>query len=349
MSGSHGRRQIAACRLPGWHEAEEHGAHDSEADGREHQRCIDAEHRRADPHEAASPTAQEGAQVGYGSGGDADRGRRDERARRSARERQHQALGEELADDAQATGAERETNRDLALARKAAREREAGEVHARDEQHETHGPEQDERGAPQQGIDALIVEGHGGHAARPNGSFHGKCGVDLRSEHADGCVCLLDRHAGPAASEQGVAVRERFVEVEGHGRFQRPPHVGPPGQPTKSSRRHADDGQGGAIESDDLAQHIRVAAKAPLPQAVTDDCDRRRADAVVISRKQTPDAGVDAEQGKVRRLDNLAVHSLGVASLVRLHSASVNRLVAVKTCCPARTTSYLGYDQIDRL
>ena len=129
---------------------------------------------------------------GIGSGGDADRGRRNERASRSARERQQQALGEELTDDAQAAGAECETNRDFALAREAARECQVGEVHARDEQHETYGPEQDERGTPQQGIDALIVEGHGRHAARSDGLWHGKRGVDLRSEHPDGRVGLLD-------------------------------------------------------------------------------------------------------------------------------------------------------------
>ena len=58
--------------------------------------------------------------------------RRDDQPERSARERQHEALGELLADDPHAAGAERETDRDLLVTRRRAREQQVRHVRAGD-------------------------------------------------------------------------------------------------------------------------------------------------------------------------------------------------------------------------
>ena len=59
------------------------------------------------------------------------------------------ALGEQLADQAAATGAERGPHGDLALARRRAREQQVRDVHARDQQHEADGAEQQPERASQ--------------------------------------------------------------------------------------------------------------------------------------------------------------------------------------------------------
>ena len=61
------------------------------------------------------------------------------RARRAgdaAREGQHDAFREQVTHDASASGAQGDTNRDLAFPGRAPREQEIGHVDARDEEHE---------------------------------------------------------------------------------------------------------------------------------------------------------------------------------------------------------------------
>ena len=60
--------------------------------------------------------------VGDGDGGDASHGG------------QRQALGDELADEASAAGAERQAQGDFGFARRAAREQKVGQIRARDQQ-----------------------------------------------------------------------------------------------------------------------------------------------------------------------------------------------------------------------
>ena len=70
------------------------------------------------------------------------------RPSRTARQGQHQALREQLAQDPPAAGAEGGPDRHLALAHRGAREEQAGDVDARHEQHERHGPQQDHQARP---------------------------------------------------------------------------------------------------------------------------------------------------------------------------------------------------------
>ena len=62
--------------------------------------------------------------------------RRQQQAERAAAERQQDALGQQLADDAAAAGAERRADGDLPLPRQRPRQQQVGDVGARDQQHE---------------------------------------------------------------------------------------------------------------------------------------------------------------------------------------------------------------------
>ena len=81
----------------------------------------------------------------------------------------------------------------------------------------------------------------------------------------------------------------------------------------KSWRRHADNGEGGAVESDDLAGDAGVAAEALLPQLMADDRDRRRSGPIFRRVERAPERSLDAEQREIGRSDNLALQPLGRA------------------------------------
>ena len=63
---------------------------------------------------------------------------RQHQARAAAHERQHQALGQHLAHQPSASRAKRQSNRDLLLPARRARQQQVGDVCARDEEHQAH-------------------------------------------------------------------------------------------------------------------------------------------------------------------------------------------------------------------
>ena len=81
---------------------------------------------------------------------------RDDGTAEAGGERQHHALGEELADQAAASGADRRAHDDLAAARRGARQQQIGDVGAGDEQHEAHRAEQHEQRLPRRADDGLM-------------------------------------------------------------------------------------------------------------------------------------------------------------------------------------------------
>src|SRR6266542_3766145 len=91
-----------------------------------------------------------------------------------------------------------------------------------------------------------------------------------------------------------VRVGEYRADKSGTGHH-RQPNVCRAALPTKAGRQHANDGERLFVQFDDLAEHLRVAAITPLPEAVTQH--RRRAR--VFLRERTPNDGVDTEQLEV--------------------------------------------------
>jgi hypothetical protein len=104
----------------------------------------------------------------------------------------HQALGEQLAHQPRAAGAERRPDADFALPCGGAREQEIGDIDARDEQHQQHGADQHEQRRPNLADHQLLQRkdhhGTGGIALR---LFFLQLGVDP----AHLAVGLIERDA----------------------------------------------------------------------------------------------------------------------------------------------------------
>ena len=92
----------------------------------------------------------------------------DQSAEGSGAGEQH-ALDHELARDARASGAERHPDGDFATAGDRFGDEKIREVHARDQQHESHGAEDDERDTAQVGVHARVIQrpGRGACGYRP--------------------------------------------------------------------------------------------------------------------------------------------------------------------------------------
>ena len=96
--------------------------------------------------------------------------RRDAQPRDAAGGREHQAFGQHLAHQAAALGAERGAQADLALARRAARQQQVGDVDAGDEQHQRDRADQREQRRAQL-ADQLFLQREDHHRA---------AGIELR-------------------------------------------------------------------------------------------------------------------------------------------------------------------------
>ena len=97
-------------------------------------------------------------------------GGRHEQPGGASRCREHQTLREHLPHQPRRPGTERRSHANLALARGAARQQQAGDVHARNQQHEADGADQRENRRPEI-ADQLLVEWH---------EYHGPARIQLR-------------------------------------------------------------------------------------------------------------------------------------------------------------------------
>ena len=133
----------------------------------------------------------------------ADADLRERESEQRGRQREHQALGQQLTDDPGAPRAERRADRQFTRARRAAGEQQVGEVAARDQQHEPHRAEQHEEPRP---VVADDIVGHRDHLKPSPCVSFGNCAWmpgTMRAELAEG---LLSRHAGLEAAEDGEVV-----------------------------------------------------------------------------------------------------------------------------------------------
>ena len=119
-----------------------------------------ASHRRLTPDESAAPTAAQIRSAGRTSICSATRAA----AAPSAGE--DDAFDEQLLHDAPAAGAHRQSDRDLALPRRGARQQQAGEVRARDQQHHAGDRGQDQQHRPQHAMPPSGELSSGNTAAR---------------------------------------------------------------------------------------------------------------------------------------------------------------------------------------
>ena len=181
-----------------------------------------------------------------------------------ADERQQHALGEHLADQPAAAGAERRADRQLALTRRRPREHEVADVRARDEQHEPdraeHHPERRPDLAGQ-----LLPKRH--HVRRPAGVELGKQARELGVHARHVLLRLRHRHAVLDAADDAdpASPRRSRRRREADGG----PDVDRLVEDRESRRHHADDEVGPAVEHD---------------AAIDDATDRRRSAAATADR-----------------------------------------------------------------
>ena len=132
--GRHHAGERRARRLPRGNQAE-HDAH----------RQRRGQTEQHDPHvERGRHRRRQQTRRNQRRRGPEDRGA-DADAQRPAKHREHQALGEQLPDDASALGAERGAHGNLTGARRRPREQQVGDVRTAQEQHEAHHAQQEHR------------------------------------------------------------------------------------------------------------------------------------------------------------------------------------------------------------
>ena len=130
----------------------------------------------------------------------ADEPDRQHGAEHAADQREQQALGDELPEDAPAAGADRQAHRDLALSGGAADEQQAGDVRAHDQQHGANGDRNHAKGRAARGDD-LFLDGFDHEAAltRRQWSRQGTRGGLRPHAFADGVGLVGGRRDGCAA------------------------------------------------------------------------------------------------------------------------------------------------------
>lgn len=234
---------------------------------------------------------------------------REQQSERSAEDREQDALGQQLADEARPAGAERQPDRDLLAPLVRSGEQQVRDIgagdqkHDPDDRHQDHRDLNDLRAALTAGIQTRVEQRHGAGAAA---LVVGREGLfELAEDRLEVCPGLLDADAGlqaPEREEEQAAAGFVPVEVRLHDVVHR--HRNPQGRSAAEQRagespgRHTHDGERRAIQRHGLADDRGIAAKAALPEPMTQDGDRRRL-LVLFGEKAAADDRFRSEQGEV--------------------------------------------------
>ena len=239
------------------------------------------------------------AQPGDGEPGDA------------AGERQHHALGQQLADDAGPCGAQCEADGHLLLAPGEAGQEQVRHVGAGDEEHEADGAQQDQQGGAdvsddrageRRDLDAVLrvrLRVGFGQARRDRVHFRLRLAsgdAGLEPPHCTDAGMHLarpDEHVVPLL-EEGVDVGLAF-ELELGG----------------NDSRH---GEAAPVERERAPDYGGARTEAPAPQAATDEDHGCRTEPVVCGVEVTARHGVDSEDAEEVGRDHLAAEVLGLPS-----------------------------------
>ena len=245
----------------------------------------------------------------------ADFGEQD--AHRHRGERQHDALREQLPDDAAARGADGGAQRDLAAARRRPREHQVGDVRARDEQHQRdarhHQPDhpcdvrRDEALAQRHERHFPVLIGIGVLLGEPGG------------DRAHVCARQVDRHARlQPRHRQQIATG---AWLSGRDGLEWNPDLLAVGV-LESRRHHADDDRRECVDEHRLAEHARIGVVPRLPHRVADDHDAACAGPVVLGREAVAERRRDTEQRKQIPRDRRACKPLGLGAGVGQREAA---------------------------
>ena len=259
----------------------------------------------------------------------------------SSEDREHQALQQELADDARAGGAQGHADGDLLLARGGAREQQARDVRARDQQHECDEPLQDEERL----LETLPQVGHaaGGRDQRksllqealplvrelPEQRPLQLFVLALPVQHAHRSLRLAAGDTGFQAAEQvepGVALVVELVPGRRDDglHHHRHPHVGgyPAVGPFEARIRDAYDRERRAVQADRPADEVLRFGEAVTPEVVLQDDDGMGVLVPVVVRVQhAAEVGPDTED-----VEEIAGHEPDADSLAAVVADEARRL-----------------------
>ena len=218
-------------------------------------------------------------------------------AERASCYREDGAFREQLSDDPQPAPTHCRPDRQLALSRHAARQQEARDVGARDQQHERDSDRQDrQRRAGRCGH--VLDEPPGVHNGRPalsekevGQAVWGRCAGGRGAFRLD----LRERRARRDTSER------RENDRAGRGRRRSRNEVGQPDpyariRKLERRRGHTDNHVRCAVDNDRGAENIPAGRVALAPQRVTEDGNRRGVLAIVLVRQESPEGGSHAER-----------------------------------------------------
>ena len=235
-------------------------------------------------------------------------GLRQDESNGCAQKRDHQALGQQLPDQATAPGSDRQAHGDLARACPRPAQQQVGDIGAGNQQHDSDQPEQHAR---QQGVKRRIVHSHlklGPHGRRviairvrvglfeplPN---HGSLGVGA-CEAQPGLQAPLHEKAAVAALLQEVAVGRAGQAGPHHHR-----NVEGRAVILIDSRerlgRDTNDGESDTVQVDGLSDCIRRGCELGPPQVITDNDHRIAAgDLVFVGPEAPPDLRLHVENAE---------------------------------------------------
>ena len=262
---------------------------------------------------------------------------------RPSHQGEHGAFGQELPDDAAAAGAERAADRHLPLPGARAGEQQVRHVRARDEEHESHGSENDEQTRPHVADEPVLQQDDFAVRAPRGRKLPERIGLpQLRRARPQFRLglrrCRTWREPGddlttlPAAPERGGIAA---IECVGN------PKLGA-GQGEVERRRHdPDDAPRLGIDQDVAPDDARIPAEALAPQRVTEHDHGALAGLLLGRAKPAAKDGGDPERrenigGEVRARD-----ALGLAAFRQIEAdvPAVQRALADR---PRRDLSETG-------
>ena len=237
-------------------------------------------------------------------------------AQRGPQGGEQRALGEQLADDAPATGAHRRADRELALARCRAREQEVRHVAAGDEQDQQDRPEQQHDGLPAGADESLAQRLETEAPALLDAVLVGVCGSDARAQVVDLLAGGREVDAGAELADGLEPVRAALEQLL-PGESERDEELVRTAVAERLGQ-HPDDPVALAVERDG-----RPTASGSAPNRRRNACALINATRVValqvlLRREDAAVTGMDAEHVEEPRRDRCRGDPLGaLASLER--------------------------------
>jgi hypothetical protein len=274
----------------------------------EKQPSDDGEPHRECQHSAIHRDARNGQQIRRERMIDeADGPNRAQNSRRTANARQNHAFGEQLPNQLRTARSNRGAYSQFFLSRRGAREKQIGDIRARDQQHKSDCAEQHQQARFQIGADERFE--HREDVNAPIAHFR-KLLIYTRGNRVHFCLRLLRSDARFHAAEHGKHVIQPVLaaRVDGQGRIdftaaQKANRVG----------QHADHRHRSGVERDDLAYDRGIRAETPLPHTLTENDHRSRAGFLFRVRKCAPGDRRYAEHASERWADGIAAELFGFA------------------------------------